>query len=94
MNEQVSNRIESDSIVSNHIKFSKNAGIDNALKMREMFITTKWLNGIPQYWCVLDIANTKIKLVVGIVHDNGFKEREIATYYFNEDGTYYKEIHT
>ncbi len=93
MNEQVSNRIESDSIASNRLPFNHNAGIDNALKMREMFITTKWLNGIPQYWCKLDIANTKIALKCGAVHDNGFKERETATYYFNEDGTYYKEIH-
>lgn len=76
------------------IGFSTNAGIDNALKMREMFITTTWLNGVPMYWGRLDLVNAKIKLEVGTCYQNGFRERTISTYYFNEDGTYYRISNT
>lgn len=74
--------------------FSRNAGIDNALKMREMFITSLWPNGVPQYWGKIEMFNSKIKLEVGTMHSNGFRERHITTYYFNEDGTYYRESNT
>lgn len=63
-----------------------NAGIANALKMREMFNLDKYTRA--RFNC--DENGIKV-----IVHPwNGeYLERPIATYKFREDGTYTKSSH-
>lgn len=72
--------------------FSVNAGIDNALKMKQMYETTMWkpLSNKPKYWArfYCDGYNDVIQLEVGPVHHNGFKEAKLATYKFESDGSY------
>ncbi len=69
---------------------SNSAGIENAIKMSEMF---KSYVGAFKYWTRFDIGKGYCRLAVGIIHSNKFEEREHATYHFNPDGTYHKEAH-
>lgn len=74
-----------------------NHGLQNALKMIEMFTTETWqFNNTPKYKCELRVNDGNANPVLHVlpIHPNGFVERAIATYIFNPDGTYYKQAHT
>jgi len=71
------------------------AGVHNALKMREMFLSRNWIDGEKKHWCRFecDIDGNLIKLDVGSIHPDGFEEQATITYYFKSDGTYHSQVH-
>jgi hypothetical protein len=67
---------------------NSNAGIANALKMREMFLKDKYTR------CSLEVEAEPFKIRLDVHPFNGrYTEVSIATYRFREDGSYTKSSH-
>lgn len=72
-----------------------NHGIENCIKMAEMFTTDLWSNGVAKHWVQMEINPNLniIALQVGVKHLDGQEEQPFATYRFKEDGTYALYVH-
>ena len=72
-----------------------NAGVENCIKMAEMFTTDLWNNGVAKHWVQMEINPNLnlIKLDVGLKHYDGTEETPFATYKFRDDGTYQLYVH-
>jgi hypothetical protein len=73
-----------------------NAGIENCLRMAQMFTGDLWkTTATPKHWVMIEI-NPNINLItlsVGIKHITGEEEQPFVTYKFQNDGTYTKYVH-
>jgi hypothetical protein len=79
-------------------EISRNAGIDNALKMREMFNSDPnqykmWASFYCEYPDIIEVRLSAFNSIQTCIQGTAQFDQPQSTYRFNDDGSYSKVTH-